>query len=542
MGKTSFFANQYRFLLFQLHFILILQEKMLQFDFIGRLHPLIVHIPIGILLFAFALILVQRVRRVKMETTICLALLWGSISAVAACVAGWILAQSGEYDADLVFKHQWTGIATAVLGLAAYFIKPIRLFLATATVAALVVAGHYGGTLTHGADYLFPKKKTPAVKIDSILKKTDINQTITNQPVATLSDTAKAIKSMDKKGASKIQAAPIVAPIIQKTFVYRDLVAPILENKCYNCHSVLKKKGGLRLDTEEFIKEGGKNGSILTVGNPENSPLYANLILPEEDDDHMPPQGKPQLTEQEIAIIHAWIKKGAPFSEVTETILANVKSTNTPQIMNISDPKPIKNVVAVAPKPNNTEGMQNTEAKILSTKTEAANPALLSKLKQQNIIISDFGEGSNYLMANFVNVKNYNSNLIVDLKGIDKQLVRLKLSNLPVSDNDLNKLATFKNLTRLNLDKTAVTDAGLASLKSLPNLEQLNLYGTNITDKGLVSITQCPNLKIIYLWQTKVTAAGVEQLKKALPNLQIEMGGFKFPKPDTSKLKSTEGG
>ena len=85
---------------------------MLEFDFIGRLHPLIVHLPIGILLFAFALVIYQRFRRADIDDIISFALIMGSISAVVACVAGWILAQSGEYDADLVFKHQWTGIAT----------------------------------------------------------------------------------------------------------------------------------------------------------------------------------------------------------------------------------------------------------------------------------------------------------------------------------------------------------------------------------------------------------------------------------------------
>lgn len=79
-------------------------------EFIGRLHPLIVHVPIGILLFAFVMMLWQQFRRVDMANAIDFVLLLGSISAVVACVSGWILAQSGEYDADLVFKHQWTGI------------------------------------------------------------------------------------------------------------------------------------------------------------------------------------------------------------------------------------------------------------------------------------------------------------------------------------------------------------------------------------------------------------------------------------------------
>ena len=90
---------------------------------LGRLHPLIVHLPIGILLFAYTLMLFERFRRVDMAAAVSFALLLGAISAAAACGAGWLLAQSGEYNADLVFKHQWTGIATAALGFSAYFLK-----------------------------------------------------------------------------------------------------------------------------------------------------------------------------------------------------------------------------------------------------------------------------------------------------------------------------------------------------------------------------------------------------------------------------------
>ena len=132
---------------------------MFQTEFLGRLHPLIVHIPIGILVFAYCMMLFQRFRRVEMESAVSFALLFGFVSAIAACVAGWFLAQSGEYDTNLIFKHQWTGIGTATLSTAAYFLKQFRWLLASAMIVLLTFTGHYGGTLTHGADYLFPKKK-----------------------------------------------------------------------------------------------------------------------------------------------------------------------------------------------------------------------------------------------------------------------------------------------------------------------------------------------------------------------------------------------
>jgi hypothetical protein len=478
-------------------------------EFLGHLHPLIVHLPIGILLFAFLLMLFQQFRQVEMQSAIELALLLGAISAVVACVAGWFLAQSGDYEADLVFKHQWTGIATAVLSLLAYFLKRFRWILATATIIVLIIAGHFGGNLTHGGDFLFShesnKNQQNTHKIDSLsLQKFNI------------ADTSKNVN------------------ITHKSFVYQDKIVPILKSKCYNCHSATKKKGGLRLDSEDFIRKGGKNGKILTTGNPEKSALFTHLILPEDDDKHMPPQGKKQLTNQEITAIHFWIKKGALFVEEIETISNN--HTAKMSDLNISKVEnPLLETIHFLPQKN--EENPTIETKIFAKNVEAANPMVLEKLKQQHVSIAYLGEKLNYISANFVNVKNYDLSLLNDLENIDNQLVRLKLSNQPIGEKDLEKLTNFKNLTRLNLENTAITDAALVHLKNLPNLEQLNLYHTNITDKGLEALAKCSNLKVIYLWQTQTSSAGMEQLKKALPNIKIETGGFSFVKPDSNKVK-----
>lgn len=489
-------------------------------EFIGHLHPLIVHLPIGILLFAFALLLWQRFRRVDMANAIDLALLLGSISAVAACVAGWFLAQSGEYDADLVFKHQWTGISTAVLGVLSYFIKKFRSVLITLTAVILTIAGHYGGNLTHGEDYLFPKKKPPSVVKPLVI---DSLQNIDNQNIINKKDTSN-------KGLNNTE--PLAQTVEQKTFLYQDKIMPILENKCYNCHSATKKKGGLRLDSEDFIKEGGKNGVVLVAGNPENSNLFTALLLPEDDDKHMPPKGKPQLTEQEIATIHFWIKKGAPFTETIEKV--KLGTTNAVILPKLPQKDSFKKAIIDGKNLKNS-ALQNTEAQILNNKIEPIPPSVLAHLKQKNITISSLGDGSNYVMANFVNVKNYSPTLIDDLQNIKNQIVRLRLSNQPVSDADILKLSSFKNITRLNLEKTAITDEALRHLKNLPNLGQVNLYGTNITDAGLRDLAKCPQLKAVYIWQTKTTATGIAELKKALPNAHIETGDMQLPKQDTIK-------
>ncbi len=493
-------------------------------EFFGRLHPLLVHLPIGILLFAFALILFQRFQKVEVEVAISFALLLGSISALFASAAGWFLVQSGEYDADLVFQHQWLGIGTAVFSMAAYFIKRIRDILTTMSVCALIVTGHFGGNLTHGEDYLFPKKKSAPLQMIPALDSAQ-------QEVSKVSPMELA--KTNQKPSVQIQVNTEKAQRVKTRFIFRDEILPILEKKCFSCHSATKKKGGLRLDTEEFILSGGKNGAVLTAGNPENSSIYLSMLLPEDDDNHMPPKGKPQLTPQEIAFFHQWIKQGASFREETKIFLDSQEEK-----LEVTENKPVhvsasKSVVSPAI-------VQDVEGSILKNKMEAVPPLLLNQLKLQNIIVSNFGTNSNYLMVNFVNVKDYRSSLIDDVLKLGDNVVRLRLSQQPVSDSDIKKLSGLKNITRLNLEKTAITDLALKYLKDLPNLEQINLYGTNITDNGLLELANCVHLKMIFLWQTKTTTKGIEQLKRSLPKVQVELGGAQFVKPDTIKTKNID--
>ena len=107
---------------------------MFQTELIGHLHPLIVHLPIGILIFAYVMMILQQFRKIDMDAAIDLALFLGTFSSIIACVAGWLLSQSGDYETNAIFKHQWTGISTAILGFLAYFFKKYRWILASTTI------------------------------------------------------------------------------------------------------------------------------------------------------------------------------------------------------------------------------------------------------------------------------------------------------------------------------------------------------------------------------------------------------------------------
>lgn len=203
----------------------------------------------------------------------------------AAAVCGWLLSWEGGYDAGLLNLHQWLGIATAVgcvLAAVLFWRKKVNayrlvLFL---TVMVLMAAGHFGGSLTHGSDYLGRHAPGP-------LKKWLGASTTPGQPeVAT----------------EGLSTQPVFAADI----------LPVLQNKCVNCHGPEKAKGGLRLDSFAAVMAGGDNGPVLVPGDAAKSSFVQRLLLPADHDDHMPPAGKPQLTVAEMALLKWWVETGAP--------------------------------------------------------------------------------------------------------------------------------------------------------------------------------------------------------------------------------------
>lgn len=480
-------------------------------EYIGRFHPLLVHLPIGILLFGFALMLYQKVRKVDVTEAISLAWLAGAVAALLSCGAGWLLAQSGDYEAEAVQVHQWTGLATAALSFLTYAFAKYRWLLASATVILLTVAGHYGGNLTHGEGYL----------------------SFSDRPVDSSDTTAVSFVPEVVKQDSLVAANQSQ---VRRTFFYRDQVVPILEKNCYSCHSAKKKKGGLRLDTEAFIQKGGKNGGVLVAGNPQKSKLFSYLLLPHDDEMHMPPKGKRQLTSQEVAILHHWIKKGASFKEEVEVLTPQQPTeVEATAILPLTFPMPSADSAA-PPAPTSV----SVEQTILSKPTQAPDASTVAYFQQRQIAVVPVQQGAGYVSANFVNVKSYQPALLTELERVKNQLVRLRLTNQPVRDEELKPLSALTNLNRLNLENTQITDAALAELKQLPKLEQLNLYGTAVTDEGIQQLATYPQLKVVYLWKTKVTPQGIERLKRAKPTLKIEDGQQRFTLPDTNKTTKTQ--
>ena len=272
-------------------------------EFLGNLHPVIVHLPIG---FLFIACLFQwlslKPRYASLQVATNLSLLAGLIAAILACTTGLILSSSGDYDEELLNKHKWFGIALAIISIAYYFAyrssrnKKVPFAFSIIVFLLILITGHLGGSITHGADFL--------------------------------------TKAFRESADSATRRKPI--PDVQEAAVYNDVIQPLFQTKCYHCHGKTRQKGELRLDQPDRILKGGKDGEVILIHDPENSEMLRRLLLAKEEDDHMPPKERPQLKEDEVALIHWWISSGAPFDkkvkdlqqpERIKTILLALQST-----------------------------------------------------------------------------------------------------------------------------------------------------------------------------------------------------------------------
>lgn len=450
-------------------------------SFVGHFHPVFVHLPIGILLLAFVLqAIAKKKATADFDKAISISLLIGMLSAVLSCITGYVLSRTDDYDEQLVSRHQWLGISVAVIAAILYGLqksnKAIRWHWPLMIVLFLLVTitGHIGGSLTHGSDYL----------------------------------TAPLTGLMSNDTASSDKRAPIAN--VQDAVAYKEVIQPLLQNKCYSCHNKNKQKGGLRMDEQDLLLKGGKNGIVLIAGKPLESDLIKRISLPREDDDHMPPKEKPQLTEKEVALLHWWVTTGASFDK-------KVKELEQPEAI-----KPLLAALENAPE-------KKASAAIPAEPVEPANDSALQRLRARGIVVLPVAKNSNYLSAGFITATGIQDKDIELLLPVKKQLVWLKLSNTGITDSALQLIAQCDHITRLQIDHTNITDKGLQYLSGLKKLQSLNLVGTKVTANGLVQLKALNELQSVYCYQAGIRPNDWDLLKKAFPKVAIDTGGYQVP-------------
>jgi hypothetical protein len=113
-------------------------------------------------------------------------------------------------------------------------------------------------------------------------------------------------------GLGALRAAAAAPPSAEDVKFFETKVRPLLVERCYGCHGDEKQKGGLRLDSVAAVQKGGKNGPIISPGNPSESKLI-RAISYRDKDLQMPPEDEGKLTGEQIATLTRWVAIGAPY-------------------------------------------------------------------------------------------------------------------------------------------------------------------------------------------------------------------------------------
>jgi Leucine-rich repeat (LRR) protein len=101
-----------------------------------------------------------------------------------------------------------------------------------------------------------------------------------------------------------------------------------------------------------------------------------------------------------------------------------------------------------------------------------------------------------------------------------------QLSLDQLHDEDLRFIAPLRNLKRLELSSMFVTDEGIKHLSGLRKLEELVLGHARVGDNGLKQLANLTRLRELFLDNTQVTADGVAWLRKRLPQVKIYPDNF----------------
>jgi hypothetical protein len=405
------------------------------FSFIGRVHPLLLHIPIGL---TVALLLFNslkpKVEEQSFDLILDFLLLILAFTSVLSAFAGLVLSFENGYEAETIKNHKYTGIGLSLLVYLIYEFRE-RIFASKVftnitlilTIIVVSIVGHLGGNITHGEDFLLGEKeaKTPETTFDK--------------------------------------------------FVY-----PILDQKCKSCHNDQKTKGHLNMSTIEKIKKGGKNGQLWVGNDTLNSHILKRAYLDLEDKKHMPPKGKPQLTAHELLILKKWIQEGAKYDQKlsdlkpssffytsasnqevkVEAKVYNFSAASESSINELSTP-----FCTIKPIANNSPAVKvnfyvssKFDPKTLSSLSKIGEQIVSLNLSKMPVIDENFGEISKFQNLEYLNLNQTN----ITGKGIEK-------------------LKNCKNLEVLAVANTKIGFENLLKIMDMPSLKEVYLWETKFT-------------------------------------------------------------
>jgi hypothetical protein len=450
-------------------FILIFENRIVippLLQSIGRVHPLFLHLPIGLLLLTVLLFFMRRYfAGAALDPLLDFLLHITALTTSITALMGLLLSKEGTFGADQLAFHKWLGVSLSFLCWILLLFKgrlPVLKPVGVVAVLVLIFVGHFGARLTHGEGFVLAPMETEE---------------------------------------------PHVARVItDSTALYTAAIEPIFESKCSGCHNRRKAKGNLVLTSLEGIEKGGKDGPLWKPGDAAHSLIVEKLTLPLEHDDHMPPKDKAQLTEDEVGLISLWIGNGAD----TGKTLREFEKTDT--VRRLAD--------LIIPRYQQLGG-----AAVQQQYTFAfASPEKIMDLSRPNRSVFQIAKNEPAIQADFFLRDNYDPKYLEELGEIKEQLISLNLSKMPVKDEELSTLRKFSNLETLNLNYTEIKGEGLKSVIGLPRLRSVSLSGTQVTADALSSLGQSKSLKEVFVWNTPVSSEDVAALNNKFPSIRWDFG------------------
>lgn len=315
---------------------------------VAEYHPVILHLPIGIMALVLFMEICGWMSFGRYVPATGVALFLAFITGVIACVTGYFELISGGYAADTWEhawrRHMWAGIAfVAVLGLT-YVAKlwrvrnqskgPVYGILLLLTMGVMGYGAHIGGEKVHKTDPFEKTIKGLKGEYDVVEEAADDTSSDEDDDgVETHSDTVDSGAGLDVDSDPAAEAVP--NPVGER-LAFAEVVMPILEEKCWACHSekAEKDKGGLLMDSYANLIKGGESqfgdeDRTLVPGNAEESLMVSTVKLPLDDEYHMPPNKKKnkQLEAYEIALLTWWVDSLSPSESFTDQTLTDLGAT-----------------------------------------------------------------------------------------------------------------------------------------------------------------------------------------------------------------------
>jgi uncharacterized membrane protein len=430
---------------------------------IGRAHPLFLHFPI--VLFALWLIWIWIVPKQRFHASGLAAhigewlLLSVAFTSALTALMGILLSKEAGYNPESLEWHKWSG-AILSLVLLLWFLfyqrmnRPMMVSVSFFSLLILTVAGHQGAAITHGDNFLL----------------------------------APVYKGRVKEKVS-----------LDEAVVYRDMVQPVLEAKCMSCHNGTKAKGGLDMTTASSLLKGGKSGAVLDTSDANMSLLLQRVHLPENEKKHMPPLGKPQLDDQDLAILYNWIRRGANVS------------------VKVAELDPTDTLRTIASNLFKSGGEETYDF-------SAASEEKIHSLNTNYRAVYALAIGSPAIAVDFFGAAFFKPDQLKELLPVKTQLVSLNLSKMPVTDEALSTIGEFTNLRELDLSFTKVTGKGIPALEKLQHLKRISLTNTTVQRDDVQKLLTLKELRTIYLWNAGLSIADANEIKKKYPLLDIQTG------------------